>query len=74
MPAYRFEALDPQGRTHQDLIEADSERAARQQLRARQWVPLSVVAVWSRSYEVGATPAVRAAGVPTPRHKGVGGQ
>jgi len=45
MPAYRFEALDPQGRTQQDLIEADSERAARQQLRARQWVPLSVTMV-----------------------------
>jgi general secretion pathway protein F len=45
MPAYRYEALDPQGRTQQDLIEADSERSARQQLRARQWVPLSVTAV-----------------------------
>ena len=45
MPAYRFEALDPQGRTVKDLVEADSERAARQQLRARQLVPLSVVAV-----------------------------
>jgi len=49
MPAYRYEALDPQGRTQQDLIEADSERAARQQLRDRQWVPLSVTAVVARS-------------------------
>mgnify|MGYP000712309720 CR=1 FL=1 len=60
MPAYRFEALDPQGRTHQDLIEADSERAARQQLRARQWVPLSVVAVSTRRDEAGARTLLRA--------------
>ncbi len=60
MPAYRCEALDPQGRTHQDLIEADSERAARQQLRARQWVPLSVVAVSTRRDEAGARTLLRA--------------
>lgn len=42
MPAYRYEALDAQGRTVKDLIEADSERGARQQLRARQLVPMAV--------------------------------
>lgn len=45
MPAYRYEALDPQGRTVKDLIEADSERSARQQLRARSLVPMTVSAV-----------------------------
>lgn len=45
MPAYRYEALDAQGKTVKDLIEADSERAARQQLRARQMVPMSVSVV-----------------------------
>ena len=45
MPAYRFEALDAHGRSVKDLIEADSERGARQALRARQWVPMRVEAV-----------------------------
>jgi general secretion pathway protein F len=45
MPAYRFEALDLQGHTVRDLIEADSERAARQSLRSRQLLPISVSAV-----------------------------
>jgi len=49
MPAYRYEALDPQGRTLKDLIEADSERGARQQLRARQLVPLTVSMVAARA-------------------------
>ena len=40
MPAYRFEALDLQGHTVRDLIEADSERAARQSLRSRQLLPI----------------------------------
>ena len=42
MPAYTFEALDAQGATHKGLIDADTAKAARSQLRARALVPLSV--------------------------------
>lgn len=45
MSAYRFEALDAQGQTRSGLIEADSARAARAQLRAQALVPLNVVAL-----------------------------
>ena len=45
MPAYTFEALNPQGRTEQGVVEADSERAARSQLRTQGLVPLSVSAL-----------------------------
>jgi general secretion pathway protein F len=42
MPAYTFEALDAQGATQKGLIDADTARAARTQLRARGLVPLQV--------------------------------
>ncbi|MEO8299376.1 MAG: type II secretion system inner membrane protein GspF [Burkholderiales bacterium] len=42
MPAYRFEALDADGKTHKGLLEGDSTKAIRTQLRARQWVPMEV--------------------------------
>lgn len=42
MPAYAFEALDPQGQTRRGVLEADTARAARSQLRAQDWVPLKV--------------------------------
>ncbi|MFN3737451.1 type II secretion system inner membrane protein GspF [Hydrogenophaga sp.] len=42
MPAYTFEALDVQGATQKGLIDADTARAARTQLRARGLVPLQV--------------------------------
>ncbi len=42
MPAYTFEALDADGQTHKGLIDADTARAARSQLRARALVPLAV--------------------------------
>jgi general secretion pathway protein F len=45
MPAYRYEALDPAGRTRQGLLDADNARAARSQLRAQALVPLSVAPV-----------------------------
>jgi general secretion pathway protein F len=45
MPAYRFEALDAAGKTHNGLLEADNARAARTQLRARDLVPLAVTPV-----------------------------
>ena len=42
MPAYSFEALDAQGATQKGLIDADTAKAARSQLRARSLVPMSV--------------------------------
>jgi general secretion pathway protein F len=45
MPAYRFEALDPAGKTQTGLLEADNARAARSQLRSRDLVPLAVTPV-----------------------------
>ncbi|MET0312746.1 MAG: type II secretion system inner membrane protein GspF [Burkholderiaceae bacterium] len=42
MPAYSFEALDAGGKTRKGVIEADTARAARGQLRAQSLVPLSV--------------------------------
>jgi general secretion pathway protein F len=42
MPAYSFEALDTQGQTRRGVLEADSARAARSQLRAQDLVPLKV--------------------------------
>ncbi|NDF45626.1 MAG: type II secretion system protein GspF [Betaproteobacteria bacterium] len=42
MPAYSFEAVDAQGQTRRGVLEADTSRAARSQLRAQDWVPLRV--------------------------------
>ena len=42
MPAYAFEALDPEGATQKGVIEADTARAARGLLRGRSLVPLEV--------------------------------
>ncbi len=45
MPAFRFEALDPAGKTVNGLVEADNPKAARAQLRLQQLVPLKVETV-----------------------------
>jgi general secretion pathway protein F len=42
MPTYSFEALDPQGQTRRGVLEADTARHARSQLRAQDWVPLKI--------------------------------
>ena len=42
MPAYSFEALDPQGQTRRGVLEADTAKHARSQLRAQDGVPLKV--------------------------------
>ena len=42
MPAYSFEALDAQGALRRGVLEADTARAARGQLRAQTLVPLRV--------------------------------
>jgi general secretion pathway protein F len=42
MPAYRYDALDADGKAARGTVEADSAKAARAQLRALALVPLSV--------------------------------
>ncbi|MGO4329710.1 type II secretion system inner membrane protein GspF [Cupriavidus sp. 2TAF22] len=42
MPAYRYEAVDAAGKTDRGVIEADSPKQARGQLRARGLTPLNV--------------------------------
>ena len=45
MPAFSFEALQTDGVTRKGVIEADSVKSARTQLRAQQLVPLNVAVV-----------------------------
>ena len=47
MPAYSFEALDAQGDTRRGVMEADTAKAVRSQLRAQALVPLQVQPVSS---------------------------
>lgn len=42
MPAYAFEALDAQGQTRRGVLEADTAKSARSQLRAQSLVPMAV--------------------------------
>jgi len=42
MPAYRFEALQPDGQTRKGVVDADSQKSARTQLRSQGLVPLAV--------------------------------
>jgi general secretion pathway protein F len=55
VPAYRFEALDATGRSSTGLLEADSAKAARAQLRAQSLVPVDVTQVGAALAE-GAAP------------------
>jgi general secretion pathway protein F len=50
MPAFSYQAIDAQGVTQRGVLEADSERAVRSQLRARHLVPLSVEPVTSTTH------------------------
>jgi general secretion pathway protein F len=45
MPAFHYEALDAQGKPGKGILEAESPRAARTQLRAQGLVPLTVDAI-----------------------------
>src|SRR5580765_8358536 len=45
MPAYKFEALDASGKATSGLLDAESPKAARSQLRAQALVPLAVTQV-----------------------------
>jgi general secretion pathway protein F len=42
VPAYKFEALDADGKAKSGLVEADNAKSARAQLRAQALVPLEV--------------------------------
>ncbi len=42
MPAYRFEAINAQGKASSGFVEADNAKAARSQLRAQSLIPLQV--------------------------------
>jgi len=54
MPAYKFEALDADGKTSTGLLEADNAKAARAQLRAQSLVPLDVSQVAAGETAAGA--------------------
>ncbi|MCW8924961.1 MAG: type II secretion system inner membrane protein GspF [Xanthomonadales bacterium] len=45
MPAFEYKALNAAGNKEHGLLEGDSERQIRQQLRDKGWMPLEVVAV-----------------------------
>ena len=45
MPAYHYKALDDRGGMQKGLLEGDSARQVRQQLRDKQWTPVEVSAV-----------------------------
>ena len=49
MPAFRWEAVDAQGRVSQGVLEATSARAARDQLRAEGLTPTAVAAAAARA-------------------------
>ncbi|AIO30500.1 type II secretion system protein F [Burkholderia cenocepacia] len=48
MSAFRYEAIDPAGRTRKGVLEADSARSGRSQLRTQGLIPLVVEAAASR--------------------------
>lgn len=49
MPAYSYQALDPKGKKIKGVIEGDTERQVRSQLRSRDLKPLEVKTVRSRT-------------------------
>lgn len=59
MSGYKYEALDPAGRVRKGVLEADSERQARQSLREQNMVALEIEAMLE---EVGNTPGKKATG------------
>jgi general secretion pathway protein F len=53
MPAFRYEAVDPGGATKKGVVNADSARAARSDLRTQGLTPLSVEAISAQVDERG---------------------
>ncbi|MEJ8854484.1 type II secretion system inner membrane protein GspF [Variovorax robiniae] len=56
MPAYSFEAIDPQGQSRKGVLEADTARAARGLLRAQKLIPIEVTSVASQGAAGSASP------------------
>jgi general secretion pathway protein F len=54
MAAFEFQAIDTKGKQHKGVLEADSSRQIRQQLRDKGWMPLSVDAVSEKRSKSGA--------------------
>src|SRR4051812_40486529 len=55
MPAYTFEALTAQGETRRGVLEADTAKAARNQLRSQALIPLQVAPVETQQNTAGGT-------------------
>ncbi|TFW06577.1 type II secretion system protein GspF [Oxalobacteraceae bacterium OM1] len=53
MPAFRYEAVDPGGATRKGVVNADSARAARSDLRSQGLVPIVVDAITAQVDELG---------------------
>jgi general secretion pathway protein F len=53
MPAFRYEAMDVAGATRKGVVNADSARAARSDLRAQGLVPIAVDAIAAQIDELG---------------------
>jgi general secretion pathway protein F len=63
MAAYEFVALDQRGRQQKGVLEADSVRQIRQQLRDRGWAPLSVDAANGGASSIGSGTPARSLGL-----------
>ena len=50
MPAFQYKAMDTQGKSHQGILEGDSARLIRQQLRDKNLLPVEVSPV-QRDYQ-----------------------
>ncbi|MEY8879630.1 MAG: type II secretion system F family protein, partial [Leptothrix sp. (in: b-proteobacteria)] len=59
MPAYKFEALDAEGKTQTGMLEGDNARAVRAMLRARALVPLDVQPVANQNAAGGGRSLIR---------------
>ncbi len=57
MPAFRYEAVDDDGKTKKGVLNADSARAARADLRSQGMTPITVGAIASQVDEAGQTKA-----------------
>jgi general secretion pathway protein F len=58
MPAYQFTALEPDGKTRKGIIEAETARGARSNLRAQSLIPLDVTAVVTTANGIAAQPGL----------------
>ncbi len=59
MAAFQYRAIDTEGRNLTGIVEADSARAARTQLRERGLFPIEVAATGSRKHGIGAAKKLR---------------